>query len=254
MQLSRRARVGLSHAAVSAILVGALWAFVLFVWYPGVIARLEGVWFILLMLAAVDVGLGPGLTLIIASPSKPRRELMRDVGVIALVQISALVYATYSIYTSRPAFVVYNKDRFDIVTPSELVWRPDEMPSAQVFRSAPVLGPAWVQALPPASLEKRNELLLSATIGGPDLKNLPHLFHPFPTNRDAIRERAKPVDALTRLGEAQRKTVLDAISAAGEKPEDVLYVPLLGRQATGVVLLRRSDMSVVKALAVTPVY
>lgn len=249
-----RLRFAVTHFLISAAVVGTFVAFVLFVLYPSPLSWLEGVTLVLLLVIAVDLCLGPLLTAIVSSPAKPRRELVRDLAAIGLVQLVALGYGAYSVYIARPAFVVFNKDRFDIVTPSELVWRDGGDATDKSMQAVPVMRPVWTQAIAPTSIKEHNELILESALGGADLKNLPHLFHPFPTDKDAIRERAKPISELVSLGEDQKATVLSAIGSAGEKPEDVLYVPLLGRQSTGVVLLRRSDMSIVQALAITPVY
>ena len=249
-----RIRFAVTHFLISAAVVGTFVAFVLFVLYPSPLSWLEGVTLVLLLVIAVDLCLGPMLTAIVSSPAKPRRELIRDLTAIGLVQLAALGYGAYSVYVARPAFVVFNADRFDIVTPSELVWRDGGAATDKSLQALPVIRPVWTQAIAPASIKERNELVMESALGGPDLKNLPHLFHPFPTDKDAIRERAKPISELISLGADQKAAVLSAIGSAGEKPEDVLYVPLLGRQSTGVVLLRRSDLSVVQALAIAPVY
>jgi hypothetical protein len=248
-----RLRFAFSHFACSALVVGTFVAWVLGFLYPPPLAQLEGVLLVLMLVVLVDLCLGPLLTLVVANPRKPRASLVRDVGAIVIVQIAALGYGAYSVYVSRPAFVVFNTDRFDIVTPSELVWQ-DSDRSGTPGISLPYFGPVWVQALPPSSLEERNRLLLATVLGGPDLKHLPHLFHTWPTDGAAAISRAKPVSELAKLSSEHRKAVDAAIKTAGLSDAETVYVPLLGREATGAVLLRRPDASIVAVLRVPPVY
>ncbi len=117
---SFRAKYFLSHLALSAALVGCAAGLILVLWYPGVLSRIDGVLPIVGMLVLVDVCLGPLLTLVVASPKKPRRELWRDLAVIGAVQGAALVYGVHSAYVGRPVFVVFDVKQFETVSAKEL--------------------------------------------------------------------------------------------------------------------------------------
>src|SRR5882757_1011854 len=68
-----------------------------------------------LVLAGVDLVAGPLLTFIIASPAKPRRVLMRDVAVIAAVQLIALTYGTVSLWNGRPLYYAFSENVLQLV-------------------------------------------------------------------------------------------------------------------------------------------
>ena len=87
-----RLRFAVTHFLISAAVVGTFVAFVLFVLYPSPLSWLEGVTLVLLLVIAVDLCLGPLLTAIVSSPLKPRRELVRDLTAIGVVQLAALGY------------------------------------------------------------------------------------------------------------------------------------------------------------------
>src|ERR1700686_225455 len=59
---------------------------------------------VVVILGVVDLALGPSLTLIVANPRKPRRALARDIGVIVIVQLAALVYGAAPLWLRRPLF------------------------------------------------------------------------------------------------------------------------------------------------------
>src|SRR5580704_316144 len=83
----------LSSATVLTLVLGTLY----FGWYRWPGWYLTDVTRVVLVMVCVDVVLGPTLTLIIANKSKPRRELVRDIGIIVAVQLSALSYGSASL-------------------------------------------------------------------------------------------------------------------------------------------------------------
>jgi len=75
-----------------------------FGWYRWPGWYLTGATTIVLLMAGVDVVLGPLLTFIIANPNKPRRELTRDIAVIATVQLVAMGYGLTTLWQGRPLY------------------------------------------------------------------------------------------------------------------------------------------------------
>jgi len=88
---------------VFAILVGIL----LQVWYPAPYFSAAGGWQGLQLVAAVDLVLGPLITLIIYNPLKSRRELRIDIACVVLLQLIALAFGIKAVYEQRPVAVVF---------------------------------------------------------------------------------------------------------------------------------------------------
>ena len=59
------------------------------------------------LVAAVDLVLGPLITLVIFNPKKSRRELSMDIGVVVLLQMAALLWGIKAVYDQRPVAVVF---------------------------------------------------------------------------------------------------------------------------------------------------
>lgn len=250
-----RLRLFLSHLFLSAGIVSALAAVVLLIWYPRPLFGLQGAPFILLMIVFVDVIIGPMLTLIVASPRKLRRELIRDLTIIGTVQLAALAYGAHSLFVARPAFVVFNTDRFDVVVANELVEDPELPYRDSRFTTAPVLGPVWVAAHPPESAEKRTRMLFSTvTQGGPDIKDLPALYEPWPPERGIDTGRLKPLSELMATSSEGNDASVNAMRIFGLREDGLAYVPLVGRERTGVVILNRQTLAVVYASDAAPKY
>src|SRR5690606_23141445 len=89
------------------------------VWYPSPLPTAVGVTQIFLMLILIDIIVGPLLGLLVYREGK--KSLKFDLSVVILLQISALVYGLYNLEQGRPAWLVYNVDRFELVRKNELV-------------------------------------------------------------------------------------------------------------------------------------
>jgi hypothetical protein len=95
----------LASASVLTLILGALYLG----WYRWPGWYLTDVSRVVLVMVCVDVVLGPLLTFIIASKNKPRRELVRDIGIIVVVQLCALVYGTTSLWNGRPLYYAFSE-------------------------------------------------------------------------------------------------------------------------------------------------
>ena len=108
------------HVGFSAILLLVIISLVYFIWYPGALTFAGGAEDGLKIVIAVDMILGPLLTLVIYNIAKPRKELIRDLSIIALFQISCLVAGMSFVYEQRPLVVVYNTHHFQIYDAQKL--------------------------------------------------------------------------------------------------------------------------------------
>lgn len=102
----------LYHLSISFVLLLVISAVMYFFWFPGALFDAAGGWEGMQILVAVDLVLGPVLTLIVYNRSKPTRELARDLGIIATVQIFCLLGGLATIFHSRPLVVVQVFDTF----------------------------------------------------------------------------------------------------------------------------------------------
>lgn len=117
--MSKRLKFFLSHLAISFLLALIVVGLVFFIWYPSPLAKAVGVTHIFLMMLAIDVIIGPLLGLLIYKEGK--KTLKMDLGIIILIQISALGYGVYSIAQGRPAWLAYYVDNFQVVRNNEIL-------------------------------------------------------------------------------------------------------------------------------------
>ena len=79
---------------------------------------LDGGWQGIKLIAAIDVVLGPALTLLIYKPNKPR--LVFDLSLIAAIQLSALVYGFHAAYQQRTVGLVFAENEFTTISYKDL--------------------------------------------------------------------------------------------------------------------------------------
>lgn len=188
-----RIKAGLIHLFIS-LLIGLLTAALVFgVWYPGKFSVATNVSTIFIILLIVDVCLGPLITMIIFNPKK--KELKYDLVIIAVIQLSALVYGVNTVFQGRPIYVVFNIDRFDLVRANDLTDE-DLSLASEAFRERPVWGVKYIIAVRPESLEERQKLLFDALEGKKDLPYIPKYYQSYEDHLEYIKTKIRPLDEL----------------------------------------------------------
>ncbi|WNO09634.1 hypothetical protein [Teredinibacter sp. KSP-S5-2] len=81
-------------------------------WFPGALFQASGGWEGIKIIAAVDIVLGPAITLIVYNTRKPQKELIRDLFIILVIQLSCLAYGVHVVHQSRPIAAVLVFDTF----------------------------------------------------------------------------------------------------------------------------------------------
>lgn len=99
------------HLLISLLIFAALAAVIKFFWYPSVLFDIDGGWEGIKLIASVDLIMGPLLTLIVFNPLK--KELKRDLFIIALLQFSCIAAGMVAVHHVRPVAVVYHDGVFE---------------------------------------------------------------------------------------------------------------------------------------------
>lgn len=213
-------------------------------WYPAPLHDAVGVTNIFLLILLVDVSLGPCVTLMLCRTG--RRVPVIDIVVIVVVQLSALGFGLRAVAEGRPAWVVFNTDRFDLVRANEIDVR--KLNEAQPdFQSVPWLGPQWVAAVSPEGAEARKELIFEALMAGVDLPQHPEYYVPMANVAGSIREKAHPLAELDRYNSVAAVTeVLERWSNADA------WLPMKSNVRSMTVLLNMKGAEVIAVVDLRP--
>lgn len=109
------------HLITSATVVFIITVTCQYLWFPEPFLQLDGTWRALVILAVVDMVIGPLLTLFLVSSKKNNRELMVDMILILTIQISALSYGLMKIEQERVWAIVHLDGMFNLVPKKEIL-------------------------------------------------------------------------------------------------------------------------------------
>jgi hypothetical protein len=238
----------LIHLAISALIATAVVVLVVAVWYPGPYFAAMGGEILLRLLIGVDVVIGPLVTLIIFDPAKPR--LKYDLAIIAALQLAALAYGSYVMFEARPVYTVFVKDRFEIV-PANRVDPESLGRAAPEFRTLRLSGPRVVAALMPANSAEQAQIAFAASLGGPDVAELPHLYVPYADAAPKIAAVARPLVALSRLGREEADLVSGIVATRGGG-RSMGFVPVKARNHDLSAIVDRATGELVGFLPIHP--
>ncbi|MEM7078414.1 MAG: hypothetical protein AAF513_07270 [Pseudomonadota bacterium] len=145
--MSRFSAAGI-HLAISFVIFVGLAYLIVFEWYPGIFFDTDGGWRGMRIIVAVDMVLGPLLTLVVYKHGKP--GLKTDLTLIALLQAVCLTAGTYVVYSERPISVVYVDGRITVMSGDDYRAAGLEVPDMSIY---PGDAPRWVMVDVPQEIE-----------------------------------------------------------------------------------------------------
>jgi hypothetical protein len=227
------------HLLLSVAVALVAGAFVFTVWYPFPYRELMGGRELFFLVIAVDVVCGPLLTLVLYNPSKPRAELMRDLGLVAIIQFAALLYGLQIVMAVRPVYLVYEVDRFTAVSAIDV----DDVALEKInapWNSLPLWGARVIATREPKGEEEKLKSISESLIGSePSVR--PDWWKQFdaPVRANALRH-AKPLKELRQrhFKNVDANIKIDtAIRNSGRGEDALRWLPLTSKRATDWVVL-----------------
>jgi hypothetical protein len=188
------------HLLASAIALTLILGGLYLGWYRWPGWSLANVSQVSLVMAGVDIVVGPLLTFIIASSKKPRRELARDIAMIAAVQLFALAYGTMSLWNGRPLYYAFSENELQLVQAYDIDSKEWDLARKQNAEFAPhwYSLPRWIWAPLPQDAGQRDAIVSSAIAGGDDVISMPRYFKAWDRGLPALRAQLKKVDDVSR--------------------------------------------------------
>jgi hypothetical protein len=247
-----RPRAFLTHLAFSAVVVGTACAVIFFLWYPHPYFQATGAWHVLRVLIGVDLVLGPLLTLIVFKPGK--WGLRFDLCVIALLQLTALIYGLATIYSERPYFTVFAVDRFYVLARKDVAEADlAQYRVAERIGSKPLRGPVAVVAERPTEF-KAFQRFLEETVfeGKPDLERRPEFWRRYADATSEVIARARPLSTLRASRPEAAGAIAELAAALGLPEERLAFLPLIAKNRDLSFIVDAVDGTPLDVLDVDP--
>ena len=242
--MSKRLNFFLSHLLLSFLVALLVIGLVFFIWYPSPLATAVGVMHIFLMLLVIDVILGPLLGLLVYKEGK--KTLKFDLGVIIFIQIVALCYGVFSIEQGRPAWLVYNVDRFELVRKNELV-DTNIQQAQQQFQQPSWFKPQYVATEFAKDTQQRNDDMFAEVFSGISIAQRPERYVELTRAKTQIQQRVLP---LVELQQYNPKT--DVEKTLAKYPKADAWLPLKANAVDMVVLVNKESASIIKIVDLRP--
>lgn len=242
-----RFRAAAIHLGLSAAVISAVFVLVYLLWYPGDLFAGAGGRELFLLILAVDLTIGPLVTLIIFVPGK--KGLLFDLWVIGIVQVGFLLYGVWSLSESRPVYIAFVKDRFELARASQI---PDSvLDDAKMNRFTDLswTGPKLVGVRFPTDPDEQFKIAVSG-MAGVDIHCYPQYHVPYDSVRPKVVEAAARLDKLARFNPGI--DLAKVAASVGRAEADVRYLPLRAGKVDLTVLVDAKNGEVLRLAALKP--
>lgn len=224
------------HLVVSALIAAAAAWLIYRVWYPFPFVNLMAVGPVFGMAVIAGVVCGPLITAVLANPTKSRRERMIDFSLVGFIQLAALVWAVHTVYVVRPVAVVFEVDRFVVVSANEVLVEQLPQPDVSVERL-----PVASRLLLGTRQRRADEDLMQSvqlSLAGVGPATRPSWWVPYAQVRSGIAQKARPLADLLAARPNQRVELERSIAMTGLSSKELRFLPLTtSRNKNWVVLL-----------------
>lgn len=231
----RALRAAAVHLALSASVIAGVAALIYGLWFPSPYREMLAGDKLFLLIAWVDVSLGPLLTLVVFDVRKPRRELARDLAVIGLLQATALAYGTSTLLQARPIHMAFEVDLYRIVAAADV--EPERLGEApEQLRRLPWTGPILTGVRRPT---EGREIFDTALLGarGVHLAYLPRYWQTYASVLSQVQTKARPLAELRLRDSRERSLLDDALRRSGVPRERARWLPVLSARASWIAIV-----------------
>ena len=232
-----------AHLAVS-VFVAICAAYIVFMfWYPYPLNTAVGVTHIFLMMLGIDMVLGPFFSWFVYKEGK--KTLKFDLTIIVLIQVLALGYGMYQIMDGRPAWLVFNVDRFELVKNNEIVIQNKNQVSKE-FRQPSYLQPSFTATEFAKDARIRTEDMMIELADGISIAQRPERYIPLEKAKSQTLERGQSLDLLNKYN-----TKIQVQQILSQYPDAKTYLPLSATKQDMTVLLNHQG-EVIKIVDLRP--
>jgi hypothetical protein len=234
----------LSAAIITLVAGGLIW-----LWYGWTFFERMGGMNLLLLLAGIDVVIGPLLTLVVFKSGKP--SLKFDLSVIALLQAGFLAYGLYVMAQSRPVFLVGLVDRFELVFANQLDPADLAEGSAEKYRSLSWSGPVSVGGrMGRTSAERLN--LVNAGLAGKDIHLIPRQYTEYSEVQAKLLMHAEPAETLAATSSQARDRIERFAANLGRPLTELVTLPIVSARGRATMILDAETGEILGPVAVEP--
>ncbi|OOG59671.1 TfpX/TfpZ family type IV pilin accessory protein [Rhodanobacter sp. C03] len=239
------------HLSISLVLAAIVATLLYTLWFPPPYFRAAGAGTLIPLLMGVDIAIGPLLTLLVMTPSKPKRLRRLDLSIIVILQAVAFGYGFHVIYQARPVFIVGEVDRLVVVAADQLSDTDLAKGSRPEYRTRSWSGPRLVGALPPKA-DRTYDVVAQAMSSGKDIDRLPEFYVPYEQVVDGLMKHALPLEQLKPANDEQHRELTQLEQTAASHGHTLHFLPLERQDADYTAILSPDQQQPIAVLPIDP--
>jgi|SRR5688572_414434 len=218
-----RVRFAALYLAVTAAIAILVFLTARFFWYPYDLFTAAGGRDLFFLVSGVDLVLGPVVVFILYKPGK--KGLKLDLATVGALQLAALCFGIWVLFESRPAFIVFVKDRFELVRANEIPAQEAAKARGTSFAHPPLWGPRVVGAVLPKDSDEQFRVTMSA-MAGQDLHFFPQHYMPYEDLKGDVMLKAFPMARLRALNPGKGEAIEALEKRLGKTDADLRFLPM----------------------------
>jgi hypothetical protein len=213
------------HFIATAVLAACAAALIFLVWYPHPFELMVRGLELFTLVVGCDLALGPLLSFVVFNRSKTKFALLVDYTIIGIVQIAGMVYGVYTVAESRPAYIAFLVDRYEVVAARDLK-EVDLAAGPARYRPTLLGGPRYVGV---RVAEKEREQSLMDELAGHPAFARPKWYVDVSTLLPDILKRAGTLEELEKKHPDTKPLIEDALSDLAVPRQQLRWVPISTR-------------------------
>ncbi len=211
------------HFLSSLLICSILLWIIIKIWYPQPFFSSSGGWQGLKIVALVDLVLGPLITLVIYNTTKPKKALFQDIGTIVIIQLAALSFGIYTIYSERPVALAFWEHEFYTIPASAFEKQGIDLDDLQQFSDQK---PAIVYAEKPTSIKGLKEMLkVTQEQQVPPTQQLT-LYRPFQSYSQQVLQHSVNIFEIISVNKEMAAQLKDLLKETKTEQKDNYYLAL----------------------------
>lgn len=234
--IKSKCKAAIIHFFISSVIFLILAYFIIFEWYPFPYFTADGGWQGIRIIALIDLVLGPFITLIIFNPNKSRHEIHFDLGIIACVQVSVLIWGIFTVHNERPVAVVHWDGEFYTMPSKTFKTINISLDQLDQFSEEK---PVLIHVYHPDDPDKLQEVLNISTEQMLTPIEQFHLYRSFKENRYVAFKFKINIDEIISNNEKMKKELDIFLAKFNGKINDYFYMPLNARYHNVILIFSK---------------
>lgn len=231
------------HVLISLAVAAVVTLILKLIWYPTPYDQLCGGLSLLFLVIGVDLVLGPLLTFVVFDSKKNKKELIRDLAIVGLLQLMGLLYGMHTVFLARPVAVVFSGNQFDVVTQVQIA--EEQLSDAPLnFRQLSLTGPRLLSMRAAKSESERMDLIVLSVTG--QLRGaMPAFWQDYALSKDQVVREASSVEGLYKQYPADDALIDAQIAKSGLNRSQVVFLPIVSARNSWTVLLNKETAEII---------